>query len=229
MVRFIKIFLGWLSARVYECGANLYGTIQHPYLTWKRVVNNGHGISSLILLVLFSGYFGIREPIRWGNISWQGIILHQVNLQSVKLWASISMGRLIASILSYLVVVCLLTLLGKIMVKNFIFKKGFIRVFKVWIYSYLPTFLWFLFTAGMFVLLPPPRQMTIKGLGFSFLFLVISSGLLIWKMMLYLVTLKIGLEMNQKQIFWSTVILIPCLFIFAQIMYWMNLFNVPYI
>ena len=229
MVKWLKIGLGMLMVRAYEAGANLYGMVHHPYLTWKRVTDTGHLGSSIILIILFSCYFGIREPIRWGNISWQGIIIHQINLQRIKLWASISITQIIVSVLTYFVVVCLLSFMGKLWVKQVNFTQAFVRVFKVWIYSYLPTFLWFLLTAIIFAFLPPPRQMTAKGLLFSFVFLGVSSGLLIWKVMLYLLTLKVGLNMNQKQIFWSTIFLVPLLLIFSQIMYWLKFFNIPYI
>ncbi len=213
----------------YEIGANLYGTVQHPYLTWKRILREGHWWSSVVLLLIISVYFGIREPIRWGNISWQGIVIHRISVESITWWATSSGLRLSAALGSYVLIVLMISWLSKLVNRQSRWESTFKRVFKVWIYSYLPTVLWFLMAAGLFIVLPPPRHASLLGWLFSVIFLTISCGLLIWKGLLYFLTLKLATGLSNKQIFWVTLMVIPLVMVYSQIMYGLNIFRVPFI
>jgi len=133
---------------------------------------------------------------------------------------------------SYLLMVGLMVVVGSIMKqgKAVVFERDyFLRVFRVWIYSYLPTALWFAMVAGLFMVLPPPRYESVLGFLFSAFFLGISTGLLILKGLLYYLTLRLALDLNPKQIFWSTLVIVPVVIFYARLMYVWHIFNVPFI
>ncbi len=220
---------------VYPVLKNYWGTIQHPYLTWKKVAREGKWMSTLVILALFCGYFAIREPVRWGSIQISGLELEEISGPAIGLWSRITILRFGMSVVTYLAMVVLMTALG-LMIKKLsrpeikeVYKHKLRVMFNVWIYSYLPTILWFAVAAGAFVVLPPPRHDTLNGLIFSVVFLAISCGLLAWKLVLYWLTLRIGLELTVKEVFWTTAVILPVILVYSWRLYELGLFKVPFI
>jgi hypothetical protein len=150
--------------------------------------------------------------------------------EKIRILAELSGLRVLATLVSYLVVIGLMTGL------SWWWKRGkvnpveiYARIFKVWGYTYFPTVIWFLMTAGLFAWLPPPRHITGLGILFSTLFLGISAGLLVWKGLLYVLTLKLAAGLSLRQIFWSSVVLIPLLAAYSRIMYMWGIFRIPFV
>lgn len=232
----MRYILIWLMKISYEIVKNLYGTVMHPYLTWKKILRDEGWGAALVLMVIFMSYFGIREPVRWGNVRWNGLFIESVTVEKVRFLVEVSGLRVLAVVISYVLIVALMSGAGWILLvqytdseHRFGFMKFFNRVFRVWIYSYLPTFLWFVMTAGLFALLPPPRQTTFLGLLFSVIFLAASAALLIWKGVLYYLTLRLGVGLNSKQIFAVSVVLTPVVVMYSGLLYRWGVFKFPFL
>lgn len=128
------------------------------------------------------------------------------------------------------VVAFLLAIGGIILVGMAFRKKVNIRaVFNLWAFSYIPTYLWFSVTAFLYYLLPPPRQFTSLGAIFSVVFISFSLFLFLWKLLLYYLTLRIGLKLNLYEIIAASLVLFPLLGIFSLLSYQFGVFRVPFV
>lgn len=190
--------------------ANIWGSIQKPYATYRRLEKEDP-YQLLVLFGIIGSYFFLVSPLKYG--------LHPfiLTLNTARLFT--------ATIASYLGIVLLLMVLGKIL-------KGAPNLRAVllnWGYSLVPTLIWFLSTSIFYVLLPPPRHETWLGRLFSLLFVTFSLSLLFWKGILYYLTLRFGLKFNLQQIIAATVIFIPLLIAYSLLMYNWNIFRIPFI
>ncbi len=107
-------------------------------------------------------------------------------------------------------------------------KGEFISVLCVWVFSYIPTLFWFILTTILFILLPPPRTQSMPGQIFSVFFIFISLGLLLWKLLLYFLTLRFSLKLNLWQMMRTTMVLFPLYTLFFLLMNRMQIFKVPF-
>ena len=230
MLVIIRRMANWYMSLVYEVFRNLWGTVEHPYLTWKRVIREGNVWASGLLLVLLMAYFGVSEPIRWGSIRWDGLAIERVTVESVQLLARISGLRMMAGLTTYLLMVVMMSFIGWLLIGRRTSWKSLVsKVYKVWVYSYLPTWLWFAMTAGLFVILPPPRGNTILGLMFSVVYLSVSAALLVWKVLLFYLTMRLGVGLTAWQVFKAGIILVAFLVVYSQVMYLWGIFRIPFI
>lgn len=102
-------------------------------------------------------------------------------------------------------------------------------IFTLWAFSYLPTYVWFSMTALLYFLLPPPRTSSFLGQSFSAAFIAFSLFVLLWKMLLYYLTLRIGLKMTLFETVLASVFLFPLFSLFSFISYKMGIFRVPFV
>jgi len=211
---------------IYNIGRNLLGTIQRPYLTWKRIIREPQTISSFVLLLLFSSYFAIRDPVKWGNLKWNGIVIQKISFVKVTAWIHSSLIQIFFGIVSYFFIITLMYCSASIVSKT---KTHFIEILKVWIYSYLPTVIWFAMATVLYAIWPPPRSESPLGIIFSALFLSASTALLVWKGLLYYLTMRLALKLRPKEIFWATTIIIPTVLFYARFLYLHRIFNIPFI
>lgn len=214
MQPFIKVFFSDLIAILYLLGRNCWGTLAHPYLTFKRVSRNPQIAPSIVLLVIISLYFIIRAPLVQGLS--QG--LFQWGLQSL-------IGILI-TITSYLLITTLIYLLCRQFSGETIKYRS---IFTTWIYSYLPTVIWFAATVFTFITIPPPRQNTLLGITFSVLYTIFSLSLLGWKLLLLWLVFRIPGNLTNKRTFLAMCILIPLLILYSYFLLRLGLWRIPFI
>lgn len=76
------------------------------------------------------------------------------------------------------------------------FPASFLSLVSTWSYSLLPTLIWFLLTASLFVFFPPPRTESFLGTLLSILFVGVSISLLLWKITLIYLAIRFSLKTN---------------------------------
>ncbi len=70
------------------------------------------------------------------------------------------------------------------------FPQRFNAYLRTWTYTLFPTLLWFYSNLMLYVVLPPPRTMSILGRSFSVIYLAYSVSLGVWKMMLIYLSVR---------------------------------------
>jgi len=101
------------------------------------------------------------------------------------------------------------------------FLKRLDKYIKTWTYTLVPTLIWFYSNIVLYVILPPPRTMSILGQGFSIFFLAFSVSLLVWKLILVYLSLRFSSRVAFIRIMYYIlvylIILIPLSLYFYQI------------
>jgi hypothetical protein len=62
--------------------------------------------------------------------------------------------------------------------------------FRTWVHTLYPTLLWFYGNLILYCVLPPPRTMSVLGVGFSILYIAFSLSLLVWKVILVYLSIR---------------------------------------
>lgn len=190
---------------------NLWGTLNSPYETWKKLVKEKD----------------LAQVILWGFLLWFYLSLAVVvknGLSTGPLFLTFSLSRLFyASLLTFLVVSVVIFLIGR-----FFGGKGELKeVICSWVFSYFSTLSWFFLTTVFYVLLPPPRTHSFLGQIFTLFFLTFSFSLLFWKFILYYLTLRLALKMTLWQITRATMVILPILFLWFLLLNRLGVFKIP--
>ncbi|KKR34088.1 MAG: hypothetical protein UT63_C0006G0006 [Candidatus Gottesmanbacteria bacterium GW2011_GWC2_39_8] len=204
LIYFIRLFLSFLR--------NVRGIIYRPYETLRRVASEGKVEESLFLFALCLFYFLFASLIRTGV---QNPYFLTFNLNRLS----------IASALSFLfssgIIYWTGTALGG--------KSSFGKVSLVWSYTLIPTLFWFFTTSIFYILLPPPRTISIPGQIFSLLFIAFSAALFFWKGVLYFLTVRFTFRFDLIRITLVSLVFIPAEFLLSFLLYKLNIFRIPFI
>lgn len=96
-------------------------------------------------------------------------------------------------------------------------------------YSLVPTIVWFFITSSLYFVFPPPRYETFLGTTFSILFIIFSSSILLWRIILWYLTIRFSLKAQFLTIlivmFMYGVWYVPYTFL----MYHFRIFRIPFI
>lgn len=196
----------------FSFGRNAIGIIVRPYETYRRIVDRENVWELWYLAFLLVVYFALASIIK--TASFRPFLLTQ---QFVLLIS--------ASGMSFLLTVALLWFVaGKFGGKGAL--KGFLVA---WGYTMVPTFVWFLSTSLLYVLLPPPRTTRPEGILFSIVYLVFSATLFFWKAQLAYLALRFGLRMDLGKILLTWVIVGPLLGLYSIAMYRLGIFRIPFL
>lgn len=105
-----------------------------------------------------------------------------------------------------------------------------LRVFVVLsAYSLVPTIVWFFITSTLYFVFPPPRYDTFLGTTFSIIFIIFSSSVLIWRLIVWYLTIRFSLK---TQFLTSMIIMFMYAMWFvpyAFLMYHFRIFRIPFI
>lgn len=96
-------------------------------------------------------------------------------------------------------------------------------------YSLLPTLLWFFSTSTLFLLFPPPRGENILGLSLSLVFVIVSLSLLLWRLILFYLSLRFATKASFQQILLMMLLFAIWFLPFSFLMYYLDIFRVPFI
>lgn len=196
----------------YACVRTLIGIVTRPYETYRHVINDGSYWELVPLTVIIGSYLGVASLVK--TAAFRPYMLTKQ-----------FMVLTFAVLITFGLVVGLLWFIGKL-----IGGKGTIRgVILGWAYTLIPTVCWFYITSLLYVLIPPPRTNSPLGILFSALFLLFSSILFFWKVMLTYLTVRFGLKLDLPRISIIFFVVIPMVVFYGIGMYRLGIFKIPFI
>ncbi len=202
-----------LTRQIIEFGKLIYGLVQYPYTTCRSIALRKPFIHLGFIALLISVYL-LLSTLAKESLSTNPYFLTK---SLVKAGLVISM--------SFFLVTFFMFGLSKIFNKN----TNYLTFALLWAFSLLPTLSWFLITTVFYVLVPPPRTLSLQGQIFSGIFLVFSFLCFFWKGLLYYLSLRVGLLLNAKQIILLSLIVLPVIFGYSYLLYKLQIFKVPFI
>ncbi|OGG15700.1 hypothetical protein A3D77_01580 [Candidatus Gottesmanbacteria bacterium RIFCSPHIGHO2_02_FULL_39_11] len=190
-----------------------WGCFNRPYETYRKISSGSFNLLSTFFIFFFvCVYFAweslIRTPFRSPYV-----LTYNFGLS------------FLAAATGFSLIVGILYFLGEKTHE----KISLERVVILWSYSLLPTVIWFFSTSLIYMILPPPRTLSVWGKGFSIVFISFSIALLGWKIILYYLTLRFGLRISLKKILTVSFVVIPIIAIYSLGMYYLRIFRIPFI
>lgn len=194
-------------------GKNSIGCINSPYITYRRLASQKTDLRQIIFILCITViYFVFASLARAG--------MHSPYLLTLKFNSLI-----IGAGIGFISMVVFLYLMGKIAGSTGSFKTLLI----LWSYTLLPTLVWFFLTSFFYIVLPPPRTLSIWGKLFSLWFVFFSSGVFLWKLILYYLTLRFGLRFDLYKISLISTVVVPAVLGYSYIMYKAGIFRIPFL
>ena len=201
-----------LVVAIYSFGRNSIGLVTRPYETYRRIVNHGSLWEFVPLFILIASYLGVASFVKTAAFR-----PYMLTKQFVILALAVGM--------TFGLVVGLLWIVGR-----FVGGKGTLRgVLFGWAYTLIPTVCWFYLTSFLYMLLPPPRTTRPLGIIFSALFLLFSSVLFFWKIILSYLTVRFSLKLDLLRISIVFFIVIPIVVLYSIGMYRLGIFKIPFV
>ncbi|MBI2029280.1 YIP1 family protein [Candidatus Gottesmanbacteria bacterium] len=192
---------------------HLLGIIIRPYETMRSLSKGVNPLEIIYINILAVIYIGLASLLRKG-------------LDSGSLLLTLHFGKLFSGIIfTFIFSWGIIYFVGKL----FGGKASPSNIFYPWLYSLIPTLLWFLTASFFYFLLPPPRTDSLKGQLFSLVFIGISITCFYWKGMLYYLTLRFGHKLSLGKIILSTIIIVPLAILYSLFTYKLGLFRIPFI
>lgn len=193
-------------------GRTIVGILSRPYETYRRIEREGNLWELVGIALLLSTYFASAALVKTASFRPFLLTRHFVVLA-------------VAVLVTYLLTVFLFWTAGRL-----VGAKGTLRGLLLgWGYTLIPTLLWFLSTSLLYVLLPPPRTTSVYGLLFSVVYLLFSSTLLFWKVILGYLALRFGLKLDLGKITIVCVVVLPLLGAYSVLMYRLGIFRIPFL
>jgi len=119
---------------------------------------------------------------------------------------------------------------GKLLEKVNMAETQSLKVFIVLsAYSLVPTIVWFFITSSLYFVFPPPRYETFLGTTFSIMFIIFSSSILLWRIILWYLTIRFSLKTQ-----FLTIMIIMFMYgmwfvPYTFLMYHFRIFRIPFI
>ena len=192
---------------------NSVGCLNSPYITYRKLADEKSDMRQAIyIFILSAGYFIFASLIRSGFRN-PYLLTMKFNI------------LLLGGFSGFALMLLFLTIIGK----SFKIFPGLKKLIFLWSYTLLPTLTWFFFTSFMYLIIPPPRTLSFSGKLYSIFYVVFSLSLLLWKLILYYLTLRFGLKLDLQKISIATLILIPVIAGYSVLMYRLGVFRIPFI
>lgn len=192
---------------------NLVGCINSPYVTYRRLSLEKKDLGQTIFIpFLVILYFIFATTIRSG--------IRNPYLLSMKFNT-----LLFVSAIGFASMVGLFYFLGNL----FGGKASLRQIYLLWIYSLLPTVIWFFATSFLYLLFPPPRTLSILGKFYSVVFVSFSIAVLLWKIILYYLTLRFSFKIDLWKIIQISLVIAPFIGIYSSVLYRLGISKVPFL
>lgn len=98
-----------------------------------------------------------------------------------------------------------------------------------WSYTLFPTLLWFYTNALLFILLPPPRTVSLLGKTFSIFFITFSLSLFVWKLILIYLSIRFSSRIGLYRVFYYLMIYILLLIPISYCFYILGFSRIPFV
>lgn len=96
-------------------------------------------------------------------------------------------------------------------------------------YSLFPTLIWFVSNSILYVVFPPPRFPSLLGKGFSIFFVTFSISLLVWKLIIFYLSLRFSTKSNFFRIIYLIVLYLVWFIPYSIFLYHFKIFRIPFI
>lgn len=192
---------------------NSIGSLVSPYITYRHLASEETDTRQTIFIpILIICYFIFASTLRVG--------IDSPFLLTVK-----SNLLMLVSFLGFVMMLGLFWLGGKIVKAEGKIQK----IYTLWIFSLIPTLVWFFVTSLLYLILPPPRTMSFPGKLFSIFFIGFSTAMLFWKIMLYYLTLRFSLKIDLSKIILISFVVFPVLAVYSILIYRLGIFRIPFV
>ena len=189
------------------------GLIFAPYKTLRKVARENDKLQLLIIFVLVYLYFIYANIIRSRTI-------HPFII-SAKTSANIFFF-----ILTFFLVTGFFYIAAVILLPRQQQYRAYLNTFA---YSLLPTYLWFIVTSTLYLILPPPRTASFPGLALSGIFFIFSLTVFFWRINLLYLSVRFSSKMSFYQIIFVLVIFSFWFIPYCYFLYQLKLFRIPFI
>lgn len=188
-----------------------------PYKTMRVLADDFDVYQVLIILTLIFGYYVYAVAIR-------------SNALNPLLLSSSALISFLYFLLTFVLVLLFFYGAGLVLQKmGHAHVRGIRSLVMTFSYSLLPTLIWFFTTSSLFLVLPPPRYPTVLGTAFSIIFIVFSVTLLLWRIILWYLSLRFVYRAR----FYSILIVMLAFGVwfvpYTIAMYQYGIFRVPFI
>lgn len=203
---------------------NFARLIFSPYTTMRKISSSWDLNQAVIIWGLVYIYFVYRSTVRFGNLSPAVIFQNSSTL-------------FVYFFITFLLLVSFFVLIGELLCgaeEGSIVSKSNInsrikKVIMVFSYSLLPTLVWFFVTSSLYIVWPPPRFPTVLGKTYTIIFLVFSVTLLMWKIVLWYLSLRFSFRMGFYTILFAMILFMTWFLPFSIFMYTQSIFRIPFI
>lgn len=188
------------------------GIIFSPYQTYRDIEKRGRTLEMVYIGLLVGLYFSLSSVVKIASF-------HPLLLSSY------AFVLFVSAFTGFGLIVLLLMVAGRLLGRQV--NTG--RISLLWAYTLIPTVVWFLFTSLLYVAIPPPRTTQITGVLLSIVYLVISAMIFWWKLTLSYLTLRFGLKIDFRKIFFVALATLPVILLWTYAMYAFGVFKVPFL
>jgi hypothetical protein len=176
-----------------------------PYKTMRKISLEKDLFQPIIIFMMVFGYFQLSSGFRRTAYS--------------------SSATFFVFLSYFLVSAFFFYLLGKFFEK----KTDFFSYLITFSYSLFPTLVWFMANFIFYILVPPPRTVSFLGKGFSIFFTAFSLSLLLWKLILFYLSIRFSSKAQFYRIVYF-IFLFFCWFIPLSVgLYQIKMFRIPFI
>ena len=205
------IFHEILSSGLYFLRSSV-GLLLKPYESMRKIILRGNIYECFPIALLILSYFALASLVRAPAFRPYLLTKHYVLLVS-------------ASSLGFIVITGTILVMARILRITIQHKSLLVG----WSYTLLPTVFWFLITSILYVILPPPRTTAFTGMLFSGLYLLFSSALLFWKLMLIYLVLRFTFREKLAILVAVGIAIISVAAMYSLFMYRLGIFRIPFI
>lgn len=188
------------------------GLIVRPYETYRRLTQKANLWEALSIWVILAVYFAAVSLVKTA-----AFLPFYLSRQFIVLFSAAAGGYVLATVLLWVWA----RILGG--------RGSLQQVAVAWAYTLIPTLLWFWFAMFLWLILPPPRTTSALGIGFSIVFIAISTAILFWKILLSYLVLRFSMRFDLIRIGTVFAIVIPFLTFYSVVMFRMGIFKIPFI
>lgn len=96
-------------------------------------------------------------------------------------------------------------------------------------YALIPTIIWFWINSWLYILIPPPRTVSIEGKSFSILFISFSIAMLAWKVILEYLAIRFSTKFSFFAIVYAILLYLVAVIPYSLFMYSLRFFRIPFL
>lgn len=96
-------------------------------------------------------------------------------------------------------------------------------------YALIPTMIWFIINSWLYMIVPPPRTLSLMGKSFSLVFITFSITMLAWKVILEYLAIRFSTKFSFFSIVYSIIFYLVAVIPYSLFMYSLKFFRIPFL